>query len=67
LVISSHGISCIILMSSKYASSYGINVIPYGKLQRYVTSVDLRSAIQDNVAFKMSFGMTFALAAFMQF
>jgi len=48
-------------------SSYGINVIPYGKLQKYVTSIDLRSAVQDNVAFKISFGTTFALAAFMRF
>jgi len=49
------------------ASRYGINVIPYNKLQRYVTSINLRSAVQDNVAFKISFGTTFALAAFMQF
>lgn len=48
-------------------SSYGINLIPYGRLQKYVTSIDLRSAVQDNVAFKISFGTTFALAAFMQF
>jgi len=48
-------------------SSYGINIIPYSKVQKYVTSIDLRSAIQDNVAFKISFGSTFALAAFMKF
>jgi len=46
-------------------SSYGINIIPYSKLQKYVTSIDLRSTVQDNVAFKISFGITFALAAFM--
>lgn len=49
------------------ASHYGVNVIPYNKLQRFVTSINLRSAVQDNVAFKISFGTTFALAAFMQF
>lgn len=50
---------------SKWAASYGINVLPYNKLQKYVTSVDLRSAVQDNVAMKISFGTTFAMAAFM--
>jgi hypothetical protein len=52
----------------QYASSQlGINIIPYNRLQRYVTSIDLRSAVQDNIAFKVSFGTTFALAAFMRF
>jgi len=48
------------------ASSYGINVIPYHRLQKYVTSIDLHTAVQDNVAFKISFGTTFAMAAFMK-
>jgi len=52
---------------TQWASSYGINVIPYNRLQKYVTGMDVRSAVQDNVAFKISFGTTFALAAFMQF
>jgi hypothetical protein len=51
----------------QWAASYGINVLPYNKLQRYVTNLDLRSAIQDNAAFKLSFGMTFTAAAFMHF
>lgn len=51
----------------QWASSYGVHIIPYNRLQKYVTSIDLRSAVQDNVAFKISFGTTFALAAFMQF
>ena len=51
----------------QWASSYGINVIPYNRLQKYFTSIDLRSAVQDNVAFKLSFGTTFAMAAFMDF
>ncbi|KAK8213191.1 hypothetical protein M8818_002489 [Zalaria obscura] len=38
--------------------SRGIHLIPYGKLQQYFTSIDLRSAIQDNAAFKLSFGAT---------
>jgi len=57
----------LLVVGVQWAASYGINVLPYGKLQRYVTSIDLRSAVQDNVAFKISFGTTFALAAFMHF
>jgi hypothetical protein len=56
-----------VLMRRQWASSYGIHIIPYNRLQRYVTRIDLRSAVQDNVAFKISFGTTFALAAFMHF
>jgi len=33
-------------------------------MQKYVKSVDLRSAVQDNVAFKLAFGATFALVGF---
>jgi len=55
------------VVAVQWASSYGINVIPYNKLQKRITSIDLRSAVQDNVVFKVSFGATFALAAFMQF
>ena len=51
----------------QWAANHGINVIPYARLQKYVTSIDLRSAVQDHVAFKLSFGTTFALAAFMRF
>ncbi|KAG9246374.1 hypothetical protein BJ878DRAFT_497381 [Calycina marina] len=57
----------LIVVGVQVAASYGINVTPYGRLQKYVKSIDLRSAVQDNVAFKLSFGSTFALAAFMQF
>ncbi|KAH8683269.1 hypothetical protein BGZ60DRAFT_467561 [Tricladium varicosporioides] len=57
----------LLVVGIQWASSYGINVIPYNRLQKYATSVDLRSAVQDNVAFKLSFGMTFAMAAFMRF
>ncbi|PSK56478.1 hypothetical protein B9Z65_6102 [Elsinoe australis] len=47
--------------------SKGIHIVPYKRLQGYVTSVDLRSLIQDNVAFKISFGTTFALTGFSEF
>jgi len=57
----------LLVVGVQWASSYGINVIPYNRLQKYFTSIDLRSAVQDNVAFKLSFGTTFAMAAFMEF
>jgi hypothetical protein len=46
------------------AESYGIHLVPYKKIQGYVKGVDVRSAVQDNVAFKISFGLMFALSAF---
>ena len=49
------------------AESYGIHLIPYQRMQRYVKSIDMRSAVQDNVAFKISFGLMFALSAFAEF
>lgn len=49
------------------AESYGIHLIPYRQMQGYFKSIDLRSAVQDNAAFKISFGMMFALAAFAEF
>ena len=48
-------------------ASHGYNVIPTARIQRYVKGINLRSAIEDNVAFKLSFGATFMLAAFAQF
>ncbi|KAH0281132.1 hypothetical protein KCU91_g523, partial [Aureobasidium melanogenum] len=47
-------------------SQLGISLIPYGRMQRYFTSIDLRSTMQDNVAFKLAFGATFALTGFAQ-
>ena len=49
---------------TQFAASRGIHVIPYRALQRYVTSVDLRSALTSHVGFKLSFGLTFALSSF---
>ena len=48
----------------KFAATRGYNIIPTSKLQKYLKSIDLRSALEDNVAFKLSFGATFMLAAF---
>lgn len=45
----------------------GFRIVPYKMIQRYVTSVDVRSALQDNVALKISFGLMFALSGFAEF
>jgi hypothetical protein len=37
------------------------------RLQRTFTNINLRSAINDNLAFKFSFGLMFALSAFGEF
>ncbi|EGP85105.1 unnamed protein product [Zymoseptoria tritici ST99CH_3D7] len=50
----------------QFAESYGIHLVPYKKIQGYVKGVDMRSAVQDNVSFKISFGLMFALSAFAQ-
>jgi hypothetical protein len=51
----------------QYLQSKGYNIIPTARLQKYITSIDLRSAVEDNVAFKLSFGLTFMLAGFAKF
>ncbi|KAL1608641.1 hypothetical protein SLS59_001831 [Nothophoma quercina] len=50
-----------------FVESRGIHVVPYSYLQRRFKSTNVRSLVQDNVAFKLSFGLTFALAAFAEF
>lgn len=57
----------LLVVGVQTAEYYGIHVVPYGRLQRYVKGADLRSAIQDNAAFKLSFGTLFALSAFAEF
>lgn len=55
------------LTDDKVLESKGIHLVPYSRLQRYFKNTDIKSAVQDNVAFKLSFGLTFALAAFAEF
>ncbi|APA08046.1 hypothetical protein sscle_03g028160 [Sclerotinia sclerotiorum 1980 UF-70] len=57
----------LMIVGLQWASTHGLNLIPTDRIQRYIKHVDLRSAIQENVAFKVSFGTTFAMAAFMRF
>lgn len=47
--------------------SRGIHIVPWGMLRRYYSETNLRSAILDNVAFKLAFGASFALAGFAKF
>ncbi|CAL8582117.1 hypothetical protein XPA_007791 [Xanthoria parietina] len=51
----------------QYAASYGYNIIPVGRIQRYVKGIDLKRAVEENPAFKLSFGVTFALASMAKF
>ncbi|KAF1947053.1 hypothetical protein EJ02DRAFT_450030 [Clathrospora elynae] len=51
----------------QFVESRGIHVIPYSFMQRRFHSMNVRSLVRDNVAFKLSFGLTFALAAFAEF
>lgn len=48
-------------------ASRGYNIVPTSRIQKYVKGIDLRSAIEDNAAFKLSFGTTFALASLAEF
>ncbi|KAF6223553.1 hypothetical protein HO133_000396 [Letharia lupina] len=57
----------LLVFGVQYMASQGYNIIPTTKLQRYVKGIDLRSAVEDNVAFKLSFGLTFALASLASF
>lgn len=57
----------IVVVGVQTAERYGIRLVPYGRLQKFVKGVDLRSAVQDNVGFKLSFGVMFALSAFAEF
>ncbi|KAJ9603340.1 hypothetical protein H2200_012118 [Cladophialophora chaetospira] len=52
------------IVAWQLAARKGYNFIPVDRLQRTFTNFDLRSAINDNLAFKISFGLMFALAAF---
>ena len=56
-----------LLIFVQFVESRGIHVIPYSYFQRRFKSASVTSALRDNVAFKLSFGLTFALAAFAEF
>ena len=54
-------------MHCQYLASMGIHVVPRKRIQRYVKGIDLRAALEDNMAFKFAFGATFLLAACAEF
>ncbi|WPH00919.1 Hypothetical protein R9X50_00375300 [Acrodontium crateriforme] len=56
----------VLVIGVQTAESYGIHLVPYNRIQRYVKGVNIRTAMQDNVAFKLSFGLMFAFSAFAQ-
>lgn len=45
----------------------GVSLIPYETLQKYVKGVNLRSAVQDDAALKVSFAVMVALTGFASF
>ncbi|KAJ6132350.1 hypothetical protein N7471_007565 [Penicillium samsonianum] len=51
----------------EFAASKGYNIIPINRIQKYVKSVDLGRAMSEKRPFKMSFGVTMAMAAFANF
>jgi hypothetical protein len=55
------------LTTIQYGASKGINLLPYERLERYVSTIHLKSALQENVPFKLTFGLTFMMAAFLHF
>ncbi|KAH7051223.1 hypothetical protein B0J12DRAFT_662454 [Macrophomina phaseolina] len=57
----------LLVLGTQFLESRGIHIVPYKTIQKYAKSIDVRSALQDNVAFKLAFGSTFALAAFAEF
>jgi hypothetical protein len=38
--------------------------VPYTRIQRYLKAINMKSALQENTPFKLSFGVSFALASF---
>ncbi|KAF2731243.1 hypothetical protein EJ04DRAFT_514746 [Polyplosphaeria fusca] len=51
----------------QFIEARGIQVIPYSYFQRRFHSIDVQSLMLDNMAFKFSLGITFALATFAEF
>ena len=57
----------LILICKQALESRGLHIVPWQRIQGFARGINVRSAVQDNVAFKLSFGATFALAAFAEF
>lgn len=57
----------ILMLGVQYLESRGLHVVPWQRMQRYASGINIRTALQDNVAFKLSFSAMFTLAAFAEF
>ncbi|TID19497.1 hypothetical protein E2P81_ATG06665 [Venturia nashicola] len=57
----------LLIFGAQALESRGLHLIPTQRIQGYFKGINVQSAIQDNVAFKLSFGITFALAGFGSF
>jgi len=53
--------------SRQIASRYGINLVDMLKLRKRIDSSKILRSLNKNPMFKLSFGVTFALAAFASF
>ncbi|KAL0637707.1 hypothetical protein Q9L58_003267 [Maublancomyces gigas] len=52
-----------LLLLIEFLASRGVHIIPYQWLQRFTNKIDVRGLVTKNMAFKASFGATFAIAA----
>ncbi|KAF2404141.1 hypothetical protein EJ06DRAFT_526245 [Trichodelitschia bisporula] len=57
----------LLVFGVQFLESRGIHLVPWQRLQGYAKGINLRGVVQDNAAMKLSFGVTFALAAFARF
>ena len=57
----------LLVLGAQALESRGIRIIPYDRIQSTFKSVNVRGALQNNIAFKLSFGVTCALASFGSF
>lgn len=50
----------------QWASSMGLNVLPWKRIQSYVKGVDVDRLVHENIAFKVAFGTSLAVATFLR-
>ncbi|KAK3313450.1 hypothetical protein B0H66DRAFT_594342 [Apodospora peruviana] len=55
------------IVLSQVAKRYGIDIVRTLRVRKYLESSRILAALQNKTAFKLSFGLTFALSAFMSF
>jgi len=67
LVPSAGAVRCICANSIQVAARSGIDLVRYFKLKEKVQSSRILSSLQENTTFKLCFGLTFAMSAFMRF